>query len=79
MLKDVLKNPAFYAALIALINAIVDYFVPTFPRDIRTAVNALLAVIFGAITGTAVVVAARARSAAKAAKSKGNVIGGSKP
>lgn len=63
MIEDILKNPAFYAALIALINAVLDYFVPDFPPSIKAAINALLAVIFGAITGTQTVRAARERRA----------------
>ncbi len=74
MLELVLKNPAFWAALIALFNAVLDYFVPTFPSEIKAAINALLTVIFAAITGTQTVRAVRAQ---RAAKTRGNVIGGS--
>lgn len=78
MLELVLKNPAFWAALIALLNAVLDYFVPTFPTEIKAAINALLTVIFAAITGSQTMKAVRAQRE-HMAKSKGNVIGGSRP
>lgn len=74
IIGQILRNPAFWAALLALFNVVLDYFVPTFPSEIKAAINALLTVIFAAITGTQTVRAVRAQRAAKA---RGNVIGGS--
>lgn len=63
MIEMILKNPAFWAALIALVNALLDYFLPAFPNEIKTALNGLLVVVFGAISGAQIVNARRAQKA----------------
>ena len=55
ILITVLKNPAFYAALIALTHAVILYFWPDFPVSIMAAGDAFIAVIASAITGQMVV------------------------
>jgi hypothetical protein len=44
-----LRNKAFWAALVAVIYAILYYFVPTFPKEIWNAVFALVEVLIGAL------------------------------
>ena len=65
IIGQVLRNPAFWAALLALFNAVLDYFAPGFPPEIRTAINALLAVVFAAITGAQTVRQVRTVRAAR--------------
>lgn len=55
MLETLVRNPAFYAAAWALINAVVAVVWPDMPESIRAAANAFAAVIFGTITGGAAV------------------------
>lgn len=51
-----LKDSRFWAAVLVLINAILFYFMPDFPKEIWAAVDALAAVIIGSLaTRTAVV------------------------
>jgi hypothetical protein len=44
-----LHDPKFWGALLALVNAILVYFVPDFPPPIWAGINALCAVIFAAL------------------------------
>lgn len=55
ILSQILRNPAFWAAILALFNAVLDYFAPAFPGEIKAAINALLAVVFGAFTANGAV------------------------
>lgn len=43
----VLSNKAFWAALWALVQALVAYFFPTFPPELLAAINLFVAALFG--------------------------------
>lgn len=64
-LTALIKNPAFWAAVSALINAVVAYAVPNAPPAIVAAVNALLAVVFAAISAPQVIANAKAAQSAR--------------
>jgi len=67
----VLKNPAFYAALLAFAHAVILYFWPNFPVAIMATGDALIAVIASAITGQ-MVIADQRRAIANATAEKGS-------
>lgn len=53
IINALLHSWEFWAALWALLNAILLYFVPAFPVEILAALNALAAVVFAIVTGRA--------------------------
>jgi len=60
-----LKDAKFWVAVVLLLKVILFYAIPTFPEEIWTAVDALLAVVIGAFAGVAsrqLVVARRVRN-----------------
>lgn len=63
IITNILKNPAFYAALLALVHAVILYFWPDFPVSIMAAGDAFIAVIASAITGQMVVAEQQQRRA----------------
>lgn len=67
IIGQILRNPAFWAALLALFNVVLDYFAPTFPPEIKAAINALLAIVFGAFTMRSTVRTVNAAKAVRAA------------
>jgi len=48
-----IRDSRFWLALYALIQAILFYAVPDFPKEIWTAIDALIVVVIGLITGKA--------------------------
>lgn len=44
-----IRNKAFWAAVLVLLNAILYYFVPTFPKEIWAAFDAVAAIIIGSL------------------------------
>jgi hypothetical protein len=48
-LLKLLESGAVWAALIALMNVLIKYFLPSMPPDILAAVNALVVVILSAL------------------------------
>lgn len=67
ILATILKNPAFWAALISLGNAIVLYFIPTFPKEILVPLDTLIGIIASAFAGVQIVTTVRVRLAQRAA------------
>lgn len=63
-----LRNKAFWAALIAVVYALVYYFVPGFPKEIWSAIFALAEVIIGALAISDTRHAVVARQASRAAQ-----------
>jgi hypothetical protein len=65
-----LKDSRFYAAVVALINVVLLYFVPTFPKEVWAAVDLLACIIIGALTARSTVtkVATRNLAAKQAAR-----------
>lgn len=68
MFNDLLRDSRFWAAVVALLNVVLFFFVPTFPKEIWAAINALLAVVIGylATKGAAAKSAERRAQAARA-------------
>jgi hypothetical protein len=58
-------DPKFWAALLALANVVLYFFMPTFPPTIWAAIDALALVVFGALSAKTTVVAKRKRAAAR--------------
>lgn len=56
-----LRDSRFWAALLALVTAILLYFVPSFPKEIIAAFDALAAVIIGVLATRGAVAGVRAR------------------
>jgi hypothetical protein len=67
-LKILLSDARFWAAVVALINAVLLYFVPDFPETIWAAFNALVAVILAILAANGTVQKSRAVRAARAAE-----------
>lgn len=59
VLDALLRNPSFWATLIALGNAVLLFLVPTFPKEILAPLDTLIAIIAGAFTGAQVVTTVR--------------------
>jgi hypothetical protein len=68
ILKILLVDSRFWAAMLLLINAILYFFVPTFPATIWAAFDGVAAVIIGFLASNGAVKTNRANIAAKAAK-----------
>jgi hypothetical protein len=68
ILKILLVDSRFWAAMLLLINAILYFFVPTFPATIWAAFDGVAAVIIGILASKGAVVTNRTNIAAKAAK-----------
>ena len=49
MFGDLLRDAKFWAAVVALLNAIVFFVDPQFPKEIWAAIDALLAVVIGSM------------------------------
>lgn len=49
----------FWAAVLLLLQAVLFFFVPEFPREIWAALSAVLGIVFAALTGRATVVESR--------------------
>lgn len=49
IIKDLLGSSAFYAALIALLNALQRYLLPDLPAEIVLSINLLLSIVFAVI------------------------------
>ena len=67
-LNVLLHSPEFWASLWALVNVVLLYFVPTFPKDVQAAMNVLALVVFAAITGRTTPPAVVTYKAARTAK-----------
>ncbi len=63
--RQLLTTPAFYPAVLALVHAVLFYFVPSFPREIVTAADALIAVVASVLTGQQVSATRRAARLAR--------------
>jgi hypothetical protein len=46
-----LRDPKFWAAVVLIVKIILFYAVPTFPEQLWAAIDALLAVVIGALAG----------------------------
>jgi hypothetical protein len=68
ILKILLVDSRFWAAVLFLVNAILYFFVPTFPVEIWVAIDGVAAVIIGALASKGAV---KTNRAMRAAKSKG--------
>lgn len=60
-----IRDSRFWLALYALFQVILFYFAPDFPQTIWMAVDALIVVVIGIITGKAAVAGAQAARAAR--------------
>lgn len=49
MLGDLLRDAKFWAAVVALLNAVIFFVDPQFPKEIWAAIDALLAVVIGGL------------------------------
>ena len=65
MFKLLLRDSRFWGAVILLINAMLYYFVPTFPEAIWAAFNGVAAIIIGVLATSGSRVQARAARALK--------------
>lgn len=45
------KDSRFWAAVLILVNAILYYFVPTFPKEIWAAIDGIAAVVIAVLAG----------------------------
>ncbi len=66
-LVKLLQTGAFWTALLALKNALLDWLAPGFPKPVSTAFDTLVVVVAGAFTG---VVIQQARSARQQAQDR---------
>jgi hypothetical protein len=51
---DLFKKPEFWAAVVLLVKTVLFYFLPQFPKELWSAIDALLAVILGFLTANRV-------------------------
>jgi hypothetical protein len=65
MFSDLLRDSRFWAAVVALLNVVLFYLVPTFPKEIWAAINAVLAVVIGALATKSAAGKRQARLAAQ--------------
>jgi hypothetical protein len=65
-LKILLKDSRFWAAVLVLVNAVLFYFLPTFPQEIWAAFNTLVSVVLAVLAGNGAVQTRRVRAAARA-------------
>jgi len=65
VLSDLLHDAKFWTAVVALANAVLFYFEPEFPKEIWTAIDALLAIVIAGLTARSVAVKAQARAEAQ--------------
>lgn len=70
ILKILLTDSRFWAAVLFLVNAVLYFFVPTFPKEIWVAIDGLAAVIIGMLASKGAVVTNRSMRAARSAKGK---------
>lgn len=61
-------DPKFWAALLALVNVLLYFFVPTFPQEIWAAIDALALVVFGVLTTRTTTATKRARALSRSVK-----------
>ena len=66
-LVKLLQTGAFWTALLALKNALLDWLAPGFPKPVSTAFDTLVVVVAGGFTG---VVIQQARSAKQQAQNR---------
>jgi hypothetical protein len=66
VLSLLIRDSRFWLALYALVQAILFYFAPDFPQTIWMAIDALIVVVIGIITGKAAVAGAQTARAARA-------------
>jgi len=67
-LEILLRTPAFWAAVVLLLNALLYFFAPTFPTTIWAALDGLLAIVFAVFCGRGVVTEKRSRALARGVK-----------
>lgn len=65
MASDLLRDARFWSAVVVLLNAVLLYFVPNFPKEIWAAIDALLAIVIGSLATRGAVAKARARRAVR--------------
>jgi len=63
-----LHDSRFWAAVLLLVQSVLFYFLPTFPQEIWTAINAVFAVILAVLAVPVAVKTSRSMRAAKAAR-----------
>jgi type III secretory pathway component EscV len=71
MFSDLLRDSRFWAAVVALANVVLFFFVPTFPKEIWAAINAVLAVVIGTLATKGAVGKRQARRAAQVRANEG--------
>jgi len=60
-----IRDPKFWTAVVLLLKVILFYVIPDFPPDIWTAIDAIIAVVIGALAGSSAKRVIAARRAAK--------------
>jgi len=65
MVSDLLQDSRFWAAVVALLNVVLFYFVPAFPKEIWAAINAVLAIVIGYLATKGAAAKRQARMAAQ--------------
>lgn len=55
ILKALLQESKFWTALFLLLQAILFYFVPEFPKEIWAMIDALFAIVIGTLLGKQIV------------------------